>query len=328
MWGEMMEWIRPLIDCSTLCDPKTETPNLSEVPQSDVDAGEVRETGHRKQRHDTGERSFAETHKLCRVKSPRTPINGKKWVTDLPVLSFNLRDTMGVVDGRDTGTYRIPLGKLVVDKDGRPVWSNEGAAHKDNELFLCVTPSSPLTTNKQQSHSPYSPSQRAESNQRHQRVEGELVDRAGVRQLTGVCGVSLNPTDASVLRQAIHLGLLVLEQGPVVNDMAQGRLGLIDTHNWGERSEEYCSPITQCRGSERYDPPSNRCLPPLCSQWIFKQFNEHTGECEWSRGLLPYTLGVILFVFVSDLFSIQLKSSLVSHSDNHENQNTMTQPSN
>jgi len=67
---------------------------------------------------------------------------------------------------------------------------------------------------------------------------------------------------------------------------------------------DFCSAIKVCDHPEQtYDAPLNRCLDPVCTEYLFMELNPETKRCEWNElvpiGFVTAVVSLMFLEFVS-----------------------------
>lgn len=130
----------------------------------------------------------------------------------------------------------------------------------------------------------------------------------------------------------ILLGSLFLRSYGLLVDNNSGRIGFYPKFKYKSRNRSSngsykhsnssnCIPKKECpkESGFSYDPSTNECVPPSCSDWLLYEFNAETNKCELSSVFpLIFTFIIVLFAFF-EIHIMYLKQFVLDRSSEISN---------
>jgi len=124
----------------------------------------------------------------------------------------------------------------------------------------------------------------------------------------------------------IGLGALAVRALQVAIDLPGRRIGLANKGDvFAESTNLYCTPSINCSSAMQvYYPPSNVCLDPDCSKYMFMTLDNYTKTCIWNPSLRYILVIILVTLGVLDILGHKLyKSAMYKARDPHGSQRNL-----
>jgi len=160
----------------------------------------------------------------------------------------------------------------------------------------------------------------------HLPLERLVINQGGAEQLCISRADDEQFNLADMVTSYIGLGSLVVSALNVAIDLPGRRIGLANKAFAAvESTDSHCTPNVECSSSMQvYYPPSNVCLDPDCSKYMFMTLDDDAKVCIWNPSLRYVLVVILVTLAVLDVLGYKLyKSAMYKARDPHANQRNL-----